>query len=112
MRADDRALIALDANLCVPHRNLEGEIPLLPLRGSHRPGSINRKRAHRQQVAFTGKHHSRDLLHEVWRALGDQGWTSASGAGCFRHRNLMQVGESQIHDLAVTSYNLWPPLTV
>ncbi len=112
VRADERALVALDADLRVPHRNLESEVALLPLRRSHRPGAVDREGAHRQQVALAGQHHRRDLLHEVGRLFGDERRTRARGARRLRHRNLVEVGEGLVHHLAVPAHDLRPALAV
>ena len=67
MRAHQDALIALDADAGVPHRDLEREVALLPLRGADRPCAVHGEGAHRQQIAFPGQEHGRDPLDEVGR---------------------------------------------
>src|SRR3974390_1461140 len=41
MRTHQSALVALDADLGIPDRNLEGEIPFLPFRGADRPSAVD-----------------------------------------------------------------------
>ena len=72
MRTHQHALIALDADARVPHRDLEREVPLLPLRRADRPRAVHRKRAHRQQIALPGQEHGRHPLDEVGRQRGHQ----------------------------------------
>ena len=69
VRADERALVALDADLRVPDRNLERDVALLPFRGRHRPRAVDGERADRQQVALAGQHDRGHLLHEIRRLL-------------------------------------------
>ena len=77
-----------------------------------RPGAVDRKRAHRQQVALAGQHHRRDLLDEVGRLLRHQRRTRARGAHRRGHRNLVQVRERLIDHLAVAPHDLGPALAV
>ena len=65
VRADQRALVALDAELLVPHRDLDGDVALLPLGGGGRPGAVGREGADRQQIALAGDHHRGDPLDEI-----------------------------------------------
>ena len=62
VRADHRALVALDAELLIPHRNLGGDVALLPFRRAGRPRAVDRKRADRQPVALVGEHDGGDAL--------------------------------------------------
>ncbi len=112
VRADERALVALDANLGVPDRDLDGKIPLLPFRRGDRPRAVDGKGADGQQVAFAGQHDGRHLLHEVGRAFGDEGWTLARRGRCSRDADFVQVGERLIHDLAVAPHHLRAALAV
>ena len=77
VRADERALVALDADLRVPDRDLDGEVALLPLRGAHRPGAVHREGAHGQEVALAGHHHRGHALHEVGRVRRRRGAAAA-----------------------------------
>jgi hypothetical protein len=45
MRADERALVALDAERGIPGRNFQRDVPLLELRRARRPAAIERNRA-------------------------------------------------------------------
>ena len=64
----------------VPDRDFEGEVSLLPFRRSHRPRAVDGERAHREQVAFAGQDHGRDLLHEVRGVLRNERRPRARGA--------------------------------
>ena len=112
VRADQRALVALDADLGVPDRNLERDVPLLPFRRRHRPRAIDRERAHRQQVALAGQHHRGHLLHEVGRLRRHERRPRARRGGRGRHRNLVQVRQRLVHHLAVPAHDLGPALAV
>ena len=54
VRTDHRALVALDAGDRIPHRDLERDVALLPLRRARRERTVHRHRAHRQVVAEAG----------------------------------------------------------
>ena len=112
VRAHERALVALDADLRIPDGDLEREVPLLPFRRPDRPRAVDREGAHGKQVALAGQHHRGHLLHEVRRPLGDHRRTRARGARRLRHGNLVQVGERLVHDLAVPAHDLRTALAV
>ena len=59
VRADHRALVALDAELLVPDRDLEGDVPLLPLRRRRGEGAVDREGRDGEEVALVGEHERR-----------------------------------------------------
>ncbi len=112
VRTHQRALVALDADLGVPDRDLEREVPLLPFRRGHRPRAVHGKRADRQQVAFSGQDHRRHLLHEVGSAFRHERRAPVRRGDARRDGNLVQVRQRLIHDLAVPAHDLGAPLAV
>ena len=107
VRADEHALVALDADRRVPDRDLGGEVALLPLRGAHRPGAVHGERAHRQQVALARHHHrasraARSRARPSGTTAGGRGRRSAAaGTG-----DLVQVGEGGVHRREVPLHHL------
>ena len=101
VRADQHALIALDADRLVPHRDLEREVPLLPLRRADRPGAVHWKRAHRQQIALAGHEDGGHPLDEVGRQRRHHRRTAVRRGDARRHRHLVEVGERRVHGLEV-----------
>ena len=73
MRADDRAVEALDAGLRVPHRDVGRDVALLPLRGGGGPGAVVRDHGDGHVVALLGHELGRDLLDELGRLGRDGG---------------------------------------
>ena len=67
VRTNHNALATLDAQLLVPHRNLQRDVALLPLRGSCGESAVNRQRAHWNQVALTVDDQRFHVTHEVRR---------------------------------------------
>ena len=61
VRADERALGAVDAELLVPDRQLVGEVPLLEVGGAEREGAVGRQRAHGQPVALAGEQRAQQV---------------------------------------------------
>ena len=72
MRADHRAFAAVDADRRIPDRDHLGDRPLLVLRRPGRERAVDRKRAHRQQVAVAGHEARRDPGDEVGDVVGDR----------------------------------------
>ena len=65
VRANHDALAALDAQLLIPHRNFQGDVALLPLRGTGGEGAVDGHRADRNLVAVTIDHQRFHVAHEV-----------------------------------------------
>ena len=75
VRADHRALAAVDADGRIPDRDHLGDRPLLVRRGAGRERAVDRQRAHRQQVAVAGHQSRRDPGHEVGHVVGRPAWS-------------------------------------
>ena len=63
--ADQRALVALDAQRRLPDRDLGRDVALLPLGRRGRPGAVDREGRDRQPVALAGDDHRRHALDEL-----------------------------------------------
>ena len=79
VRADEHALVVLDADLLVPDGDLDGDVPLLPLARRRGPGAVGGEGADGQGVALLLDDDRRDLLDEVGGGVGDDGRTAAGG---------------------------------
>ncbi len=64
VRADRRAVAALDADRRIPLRHERRDVALLPLRGRRRPGAVRRDGGNRQVVALLRDHLRRHVLDE------------------------------------------------
>ncbi len=96
VRADDRALSALDAEVRIPHRHLLGNVALFILCRPGRIGPVHRQCAHRQIVSLQGEHGRRDVADEFRRRVGHElVWVRVSGRGG-RYLDLEQVGDRGI----------------
>ena len=94
--ADERALVALDADLVVPDGDLERDRALLPLGGGGRPGAVHGEGADRQQVALALDDDRLHALDEVGRRLG-HGRAHLDGAGGRADRDLVEVLQGRVH---------------
>ena len=65
VRADQRALVALDAERRVPGRDLERDVALLESRRAGRPAAVERNGADGHEVALVGEQAGGDLLHKL-----------------------------------------------
>src|SRR5262245_8045275 len=105
VRTDQHALAALDAERLVPHRDLLGDVALLPPRRSRRIDPVGRNRAHRERVALAGEDGARHASHELGRALG-YGRPHRDLAGGLRgDGHLVQMGQGAIDRLPVLSHH-------
>ncbi len=96
VRADHRALAALDADVWIPDRDFVGQVALLPLRRTGGVGAIDGQGADRQLIAFFGDHRAQDLAHEgrcVCRDRGQPFDVAANGRG---HLDFVQVFQGVI----------------
>ena len=112
VRAHERTLVALDADLLVPDGDLESQVAFLPFRRAHRPGPVYGKRADREQVALAGQHDGRDLLDEVRCLLGNERRSHARGTRGLWHGHFVEMGDGLVHHLAVAADDLGTPLAV
>ena len=101
VRAHERALVALDAEGGIPHRNLAREGALLPAGGADRPGAVDGKRAHGEQIAVAREQCRADPLHELRRLCRHDRWAGAGRARPLRQRHLVERGQRGIHRGAV-----------
>ena len=72
VRADHRALSALDAEVRIPDRHLLGDIALFVLRCRGRVGAVDRQCAHRQIVSVQRQHGRYYIADEFRRSIGHQ----------------------------------------
>ena len=96
VRADERALVALDAELRIPDRDLQGDVAPLPLRGPGRPRAVGGERANRKEIALPGHHHGRDPLHEFGRLGRNDRRRLACRGRLRRQLDLMQILEREV----------------
>ena len=73
VRAVEGALAALDAEVGLPHGDLEGDVALLPLGGVGGPYAVGGHGADREAVSVAGHDGGRDGLDELRRLFGDDG---------------------------------------
>ena len=110
--ADQNALAALDADLFVPHRNLERDVPFLPLGGGAGESAVDRHGADRQVVAFAGDdlgEHFLDKLRSFFRHRAPQ----VKGAGnLIRNLDLVQVAEGLVHGGEILLHDGFAALSV
>ena len=101
VRADDGALVALDADVGLPDRDFLGDVALFPLGGAGRPDAIDREGAHGQQVALAAEHQRGDTLDEVRGVFRDDRVQAMGRGRRVRIGDLDQVGECAVHGLVV-----------
>jgi hypothetical protein len=106
MRADQGALVALDAQVGLPDRDLQRQVALLPARRPGRPGAIDGECGDRQQVPLPRHHHGGHLLHEIRRCGGHHRRPAARRGGLCRHLHLVEVRQRGVHYLKVALHHL------
>ena len=106
VRAHQRAFVALDAEVRVPHRDLQRDVALLPLRSAGREGSVDRKSADRQLVAAAGDDLRGHFVHELGRFLGHDGRHLEAARHRLRVVHLLEVGDGLIDRLEVLLHHL------
>ena len=106
MRAHQRALVALDAKVRIPHWDLQRDVALLPLRSAGREGSVDREDADRQLVTAPGDDLRGHLVHELGRLLGHDGRHLEATRHLLRVVDLLQVGHRLIHCVEVLLHHL------
>ena len=72
VRAVQRALAALDAEFRIPHRDLEGDVALLPAGGVGGPDAVVGQGRHRQQMPQAGHDGRGHLLEELRGLVGHE----------------------------------------
>ncbi len=95
VRANHDALAALNAELLVPHRNFQRNIPLLPLCGTSGEGAVDWHGADRDQVAVAGNHQAFDVadkLRRVGRHYRPHLELRGSAGGQFHFMQVLQRG--------------------
>ncbi len=112
VRTHQHALIALNAERLVPHRDLERKIPLLPFRRAGRPRAVHRERAHRQQISLSGQEHGRDPLDELGCQRGHHRRTAMRRGHARRYRHLMQMGQCRVDSLEIALHDFGAALAV
>src|ERR1017187_4089867 len=65
MRANHRTLAALDADLRVPRRNFQSQVPLLPFRGARGERAVAGEYAHRKLIAAAGVDGAQNVVFEL-----------------------------------------------
>ena len=96
VRADDRALAALDADLGVPDGDLAGDGPLFELGGAGRERAVGRQRADGQQVAFAGHERAGDVFDELRGVVGHGGLDLPVARDLVGHRDAHELGERAV----------------
>ena len=103
VRAVERALAALDADVRIPHRDLEGDVALLPLGGVGRPDAVVGHRADTgswsPQPAMIG---AVTFLTNSGASVGHQrGLVPRAASTTLGHLDLVQVGDGLVHGVVV-----------
>ena len=106
VRADERAVAALDAGLGVPFGHDLRDVALLELGGARRVGAVHRQRRHRKVVAATLEHARRHRPHEFRRVLGDRRDEPVIRRRVRRHVHLVQLGQRGVDRLVVLAHHL------
>jgi hypothetical protein len=91
VRADDRALAALDAEVGVPDRYLVGDIPFLEPGRAGWVRAVHGKRADGKHVAAECEDGRDHVAHEVRRRIRDEREAQALAGRLCRDANLVQV---------------------
>ena len=100
MRADGHAFQALNANLFVPHRDFQGEIPFFILSRSGRKRTVVGECGDGQVVAVAGGNLAEHLADEGRGIRGD-GWQQRTTAvdPVVQDIDLVQIGQGVVHGL-------------
>ncbi len=96
VRADDRALAALDAEVGLPDRDLVGDIPLLVSGRAGRIRAVHGKRADGERVAAQLQDRKRHVAHELRCRVRDEGEAHFVAGRLRRNANLMQVRDGAV----------------
>ena len=112
MRADDRALAAVDAYVRVPYRHLERDGSLLVASRPGRKASIGRKSGHRQQVTPAVHEHRGHVLDEVRGRFGDRDADRSARGSLFGNLHLDEVGKRRVDGGEVAVHDGVTPLAV
>ena len=107
VRADERALGAVDADRLVPDRELVGEVAPLEVRRAGREGAVDRERADGQEVAAAGD----ELADEVGGAVGEVDVAVLRGDGAV-DVHLVQGVEGEVDGVEVALHDLFAALRV
>jgi len=91
VRADERAVPALDAGLGIPDRDDVGDVPLLVLGGAAGEGTVHRKFADRQRVTLVDQHGRGDVLNEIGSRRRHRGQVAVIAGDLAGHLDLVQV---------------------
>ena len=98
MRADEHALVALDANRRIPYGDIEGEVAFFEAGGGGGPGAVDRNGADGKVVAVVGEQAGGDLF-DKFGGTRINGWWDDDGVGIGlrRKRDFLHAGESSVH---------------
>ncbi len=96
MRADQYALVALDAEFLVPGRDFNRDVAFLPLGSAQRPGAVRREGRNRQHIALVGQHHCGDSFDQIGCVLGDDRGAAPLGRNSFRDIHLVKIGQGRV----------------
>ena len=107
VRADHRALAALDADLRVPYRDFKSQVAFLPFGGSGGEGAVHREHADREFFSAISINRAQHVALEVGR-VGGEGGGNLERAGHLRGNfHFVQVGECLVHRLHVLPDDLF-----
>ena len=112
VRAVQRALAALDAQLGIPHRHLERDVALLPPRGVRRPHAVVGDLADGQLVALAGHDPGGHVLHEVGRGRRHQLGLVVVAGHRRGHLDAVEIGDRLVDRVVVHLHDLLAPLAV
>ena len=101
VRTHERAVPALDADICVPARHRRRDAALLPTRCRAREGAVHGKRAHRQVVAASLEHRRDHVPDERRGSCRHDGQEPPAARRPPRHRHFAEGGERAVHRVEV-----------
>ena len=112
VRANHRALAALDADVFIPDWNEGCNVALFVLRGSGRKGATGGQCADRKQVTLAVGNLTEDVADELRRIAYQSACDVEVGVRCGRNRNLFEIRQGRIDSREVLRHDCFAALAV
>ena len=112
MGTDEGALAALDADVRLPDRNVDRDVPLLVLGGAGRPGAVLRYCGDGQRISLAGNDLGRHLPDELGGIPGNRRLHFLRAGHLLRDRHLDDALQGPVHRGVVHLNELLPLLAV